>query len=731
MSGIDPTATFFSGLNVSFEQELNVEQVAQMAAYEAEAMEAGAEPLAGETGEPTVAEQVTQAVAPIGPLPIAPIPVPIVPIVPILHNVSGRYRSPRAVWQLVLRVDVDGRRPMRRISGDYYHISGATVSYHGSFVVDRPTISVTSSMVTITGRGSYTFSAGAPRVKVTIPRVPIWISPADATLQHYTLGGSPGAKYVCAFESRYFRTVDLEQDQESGVTPFASYNTGSLPSGGPARTLSVRAGYAEAGIEMRPAGVTNVVPVAPGGTWSNSELHDAMVRHFSLWRDVPQWKVWLFHAMRHDYGPGLLGIMFDQLGRQRQGCAVFYQSIGGTSAAQLRDQLYCCVHELGHCFNLYHSFHKVYMNPPMPNRLDALSWMNYPQRFPAGEPAFWAAFPFQFDDLEVIHLRHAFRNNIIIGGNPFGTGAALTDTEAFADPVEDNSGLRLELEAPKSNLAFGEPPVVEIKLYLTDTRGRRVHAHLHPNYGFVQVAVQKPDGEMLVQEPPIEHCVQVETTMLDEARPSIYESAYIGYDKHRGQIFDSPGLYKLRGVYYALDGSLVLSNVITIRVRTPVSTTDEEVAELFLGDEQGMLLYLIGSDSEFLAHGNEAFDLVLEKYAEHPLAVYAQFIQGYAASKEFKTVAADYEVSVREPQPDKAIPLLSSVVDASEVGAGLDNISLNMVMQRLARTHMLIDDEKGARETITRMGAIFRKKGLKEQVQDLVKEQQATLRAEL
>jgi hypothetical protein len=57
--------------------------------------------------------------------------------------------------------------------------------------------------------------------------------------------------------------------------------------------------------------------------------------------------------------------------------------------------------------------------------------MNYPPRYlpagggPGGPAAFWDAFPFQFDDLELAHLRHAFRNDIIMGGNPFGTGAAL------------------------------------------------------------------------------------------------------------------------------------------------------------------------------------------------------------------------------------------------------------------------------------------------------------------
>src|SRR5690606_24986403 len=131
--------------------------------------------------------------------------------------------------------------------------------------------------------------------------------------------------------------------------------------------------------------------------------------------------------------------MFDLQGAQRQGCAVFHASLAGSSATRLRDQLYTCVHELGHCFNLYHSFHKQYMNPPQPNRLDSLSWMNYPWKFPGGAAAYWSSFPFQFDDQELVHMRHAFRNDIVMGGNPFGTGAAAESETArrFEPPLED------------------------------------------------------------------------------------------------------------------------------------------------------------------------------------------------------------------------------------------------------------------------------------------------------
>ena len=441
---LEPTAAAIENPS-TIDRELTVEEVVELEALERKETEVAVE----------------ERVVP----PAAPIPAPS-PVTIAKRIVSGCYRSTGAGFQLELRVDVDGKRPTKRISGDFYQVSGATVTYFGSFVVNALNINVTPTIVTMDGVGSYNFSAGAPNVRVTIPRTSILQRPAPATVRFFTLNNQPGATYICPFRSGYLRTVRYEQDYVQGVTPFVSYNTGSLPSGGPARNLSVAASYAEAGIGMQTSGIWNQIPASGAGTdskWSDAELHAAMQSQFTLWKDEPQWAVWLLAAQEHEMGPGLYGIMFDQQGKERQGCAVFHAGIGGTTADKLRLQLYTYVHELGHCFNLLHSWQKQFANPPAPNRPDSLSWMNYPWRYPGGPAAFWSQFPFQFDDLEIIHLRHAFRNNIIMGGNPFSVGAALEDPQAFNDPIKDDSGLELELRTRQS-FAYGEPVVIEIKL---------------------------------------------------------------------------------------------------------------------------------------------------------------------------------------------------------------------------------------------------------------------------
>lgn len=620
--------------------------------------------------------------------------------------VSGRYHGSSGAFKVELRVDVDRTRPMNRVSADFFQVSGGTTTYTGSFIVNSPVVTVSASQIVIKGLGSYTFGAGAPVVQVTIPRRTIFQPQAPAALQFLATSGSPGALYSCAFESIRFRTVRIETDSVSNVSGpvFSSYNTGALPSGGPARNLSVVGAFAEAGIELIPA-PSSVVPIGDAqanATWSNAELHASMERHFSLHQDTQQWAVWQLAAQLHDLGAGLYGIMFDQQGKQRQGCAVFHRGIGGTTPERLRLQLYTYVHELGHNFNLLHSWQKSLATPPAPNRPLSLSWMNYPFNYPApgGEATYWSQFAFQFDNLEVIHLRHAFRNNIIMGGSNFAVGAAL-EHNLMPELIHDESGLSLTISTHQEKFKLGEPVVLELALQTTDSRGRRVHTWLHPNFSLVQVAIRKPGGNVVPYEPFIHHLVgeRGQTIKLNEP---VRDSAYIGYGKG-GLYFDQPGDYQVQASYAALDGSTVLSNTLTMRVGYPTNSADEAVADLLMGDAQGALFYLLGSDAESLRHGNDAFDEVLAKYPDHALADYVRLVKGINAGRDFKTVTEgdgeDKTVLVRVAKPQECARLLTAVIDSNV----LDSVSADMTMSKLAAAQKMQGDEGSAEASINRI----------------------------
>lgn len=609
-----------------------------------------------------------------------------------LRTVSGRYRSAHLGFQLELRVDVDGSRALGRLSGDYFRVSGPTTAYFGSWTVDAVKVFRTRTELIVVGTARTTWSTTFNVATVRIPHRHIRQRPAPATIQWSTSSGVKGAAYTCGWESRAFRTVELEQDREHGVTAFASYDTGSLTSGGPPRTLTTGRAYAEAGIQMIDTGGSNGINTGPAHVWNNASLHDAMETHFSRWQETAQFKVWLLHAMRHEYGPGLRGIMFDSQGLQRQGCASFYQAISAGTPENLREQLYVNVHELGHCFNLFHSFHKTYMNPPLPNRPGSLSWLNYPQNFnpgngaPGGSAAFWAAFPFEFDVLELAHLRHGFRNDVIMGGNPFGTGAAFGVDNAFADPVADTSGLDLRIAAEPARATLGTPIVLKIGLKVHRAQVVHDREQLHPKYELVQLAITRPGGDTLVHHPPVVHCAQPDLVS-GAGQEELPISAYIGYDAAVGSVFETPGSYRIRAAYITPEGTPILSNITTVRVAAPRTADDERVADLLLQDDVGMVLTLLGTDSSHLSGGTEALEELLQDHPTHPDAVYARLALGTNAARPFTHVGTDGSVSVRERDLDRADELLLPAIDASRGDEGLDDLTVLQVMRYLADSH--------------------------------------------
>src|SRR5262245_42670918 len=328
MSALDPTSVAHS-LPPAPGGVWTLEQVARMQ-----------RPLASDLLQPAVAADGQTA------------PAPPASQQPLL---SGRYRS-AGDMELELRIDLDGERPTRRVSGDFYRRTGSTVSYAGSFVVNAPTIEISAGESVIEGEGAFSFQSTSPRLRLTIPRLSVAAPRPPVTAQFMTSSGVPGATFSCRYESPFFRTVEFEQDVVHDVSPFKSYDTARLPTAGRARVLTVPAAYAEAGIEFIDSGGTDVAPIDLAGEdriFTNRELHDAMTGHFSRWTDDAAWRVYILAATKHEIGDTLRGIMFDA--DKRQGCAVFHDVVGGASASNdstLRAMLRTYVHELGHCFNL-------------------------------------------------------------------------------------------------------------------------------------------------------------------------------------------------------------------------------------------------------------------------------------------------------------------------------------------------------------------------------------------
>ena len=142
MNSSDPTVLEQAGSTAA--QELTVEDIIQLQTLEQTVSQ-----------EPTTTTEEMEGARTLATVPI-PKPGPIFPPKFPFRNVSGRYRSGGFGFQLELRVDVDGVRPLRRVSGDFFQVLGTTTTYFGSFIVNSPIITATPGAVVIEGLGSYT-----------------------------------------------------------------------------------------------------------------------------------------------------------------------------------------------------------------------------------------------------------------------------------------------------------------------------------------------------------------------------------------------------------------------------------------------------------------------------------------------------------------------------------------------------------------------------------------------
>jgi hypothetical protein len=357
----------------------------------------------------------------------------------MVQRISGLYKqvfsnsAERKVKgsELELRVDVDGARPLNVISGDVYSDLGRIPKYLGSFAFEGVKKREASAKEILLIGESGEFSCDLVHFSDIQVTIPADSRSLEAVVQWPTGSGS-SSRFLCKYVSEHFRRIQLEHDYEQGVVPLEPYDHADLLSPSPIRShpISIRDAFAEAGIDITvvkekqdsvppPKGIPG-----EGSVWTDSELHEAMLKHFTLLKDEPQWKVWLLSANEYVMS-NISGIMIDREGKKRRGCAVFQSGTGWSSAEEKRMRLFIYVHELGHCFNLHHPWEKPQANPFAEAKGHAtLSWMNVPWTYYSseesrGEEAFWKNFNFQFSASELMHLRHGFRNDVIFGGNIF------------------------------------------------------------------------------------------------------------------------------------------------------------------------------------------------------------------------------------------------------------------------------------------------------------------------
>jgi hypothetical protein len=398
-------------------------------------------------------------------------------------------------------------------------------------------------------------------------------------------------------------------------------------------------------------------------------MHDAMQTYWSRFANVPQWAVWTFFAALSDQGTGLGGIMFDDIGpNHRQGTAVFEDSFISTppagdpnaAAAVARMRFWTAVHELGHTFNLAHSWQKTLSigtrGPwiPLVDDNEARSFMSYPFRVNGGPTAFFSDFEYRFGDDELLFMRHAPSRFVQQGNAAWFDHHGFSQAEVSAEPA-----LRLELRVHREDwqgiptFGFLEPVYIELKLTNVSHQPQLVDEHLLLDRSAMAVVVKREGKEAQLRLPMAAYC-NVPSIIALEPGASLYESMLASVTKG-GWMIDEPGRYLVQVALELPTGEHVVSNPLAIRVAPPKQVEHERLASDYLTEDVARI-YSFGG-SRVLKAGNEALQEVAARMVDEPVARHAHLMLGRPLADDFKLLKM------------RAVASPAEVKAAAEVGA--------------------------------------------------------------
>jgi hypothetical protein len=587
-----------------------------------------------------------------------------------------------------LRLDVDGRYPQMIASGTVkispvqrlhwiasVHTTGPN-RYEGGiwykdplvtpFAYTNVEIKVSSSILPSIRKAKVTFTGPGLRPRVRLFR----------------------------FRSPYFHKVELEFDSESPIVPMTTVNTCAHPNH-PAtlacESLSIKKVFQRSGFDVSITPAANTLPAPAGGTWSNMEMHDAMVVYWSKFANIAQWSMWTFFADQHEIGHGLGGIMFDDIGpNHRQGTSIFYNSFisdppsgdPNPTAYVQRNRFWTAVHEMGHAFNLAHSWQKSLGAPygtpwiPLVDEPEARSFMNYPYGVSGGQAAFFADFEYRFSDPELLFMRHAPARFVRMGDADWFDHHGFQQASLQADPP---LSLEVRVNRAKAVFEFLEPVVIELKLRNESKMPQIVDENVLTTLDGITIALKRQGSPARQYLPFAQYCMETSPTILQPG-DAIYESVYVTAGLNGVDIAE-PGRYVIQAAMHRPDGDIV-SRPLMLRIAPPRGQEEEVLAQDFFSDEVSRVLAFDGS--RVLTEANKTLREVADRLGDRRVAKHARVPLGLAIAKDRKVLmvpgsvertlkpaaAAGGTIATEEGEPDRAqTELTTALLTNADVAA--------------------------------------------------------------
>ena len=545
--------------------------------------------------------------------------------------------------------------------------------------------------------------------------------------------------------SDYFRQTQFEIDYEEGIDRWLTYKSDSLPrpANVAAEELTLEKSFGRAGIEVTRSSQVNEVSVDDAGSnarWSETELHDAMLANWSRDEGDP-WAMWVFLARYFEDTPGFVtfGIMFDTIGGfQRSGTAVFSQSIvdfnplgiSNRDAIIQRHHFRTLIHEIGHAYNLLHSWQKTFGTPwnnSVVNEPEARSFMNYPQNVLGGEDTYWGDFAFRFSDQELLFLRHAPEAFVNMGTANFATNNAETEpTRELIQELNnldpDQATLKLELRVNKQRPVFQymESVALELKLTNVSNQPRLVEKTILQDIGHMTIYITRNQSETKQYRSYARPCYPHKEITLQPGE-SLYSSIFLSAGS-LGWYLADPGSYEVTVALITKkenrDEKEFISASFSLIVLQPNIQTrreKERFAQDFFSDDVGRILAFQGS--LLLNSGNDILQELTERFPQINAVTHAQVALAAPKLKNFKTM--DFsdrqpKIRVKKAELEEASQELKKVLidSGTESANTLGHICFKQISEKLSQELATHNEKKIAVAVEENILQVMNKRGV-------------------
>ena len=571
-----------------------------------------------------------------------------------------------------LRLDVDGHYTQRTASGTVLRGIGSRVNWIAKLAPAGPN----------RWTGSIWFKDGDvatfPYTTVRIQVIRSFIPANRRAIVTFSGGGVGTRVRNFRFSSRYFHAVNFEYDFAEGELPTLAINTGdhpNRPASLPIENLTIQKVFQRAGFDVSqtPGAKVPIAGAGPGARWSDSEMHDAMQTFWSRFANASQWAMWVFFASLHEAGTGLGGIMFDDIGpNHRQGTAIFNDSFIATApggdpnppAYVRRNIFWTACHEMGHSFNLAHSWQKQHPPSwgtswiPLVNEPEARSFMNYPNSVAGGQASFFSNFEFRFSDSELLFMRHAPERFVQMGNADWFDNHGFQGALVLPEPT---FALELRVNRDRAVYEYLEPVTLELKLTNTSSQLQLVDEKLLASSAASMTIIIKKQNRPAQQFVPFaQYCYQSVKQVLRPGE-SIYESLFVSAGINGWDIAE-PGNYSIQATIQ-VNGEDIISKPLNLKVEPPRGFEEERIAQDFFTEDVGRVLAFDGS--RYLESGTDTLREVAGQLAERRVAVHANVALGSMLVGDYKELVADengLHIDVHKPQPEEARDFLSKAL---------------------------------------------------------------------